>query len=590
MRIIDRVEINYFRSVYSANLNKTSDINVFVGTNDAGKSNLLKALNLFFNNHSELNSEFSFAQDLCRFRAEEARAAKGRATIWIRVTFNNFLGWRSLPDKFSIKRSWNRYSSNPTDVFPNDVPNTTIGRFLSGLAFHYIPAVRSREIFSHYLEGLHDALMEDEQAGVRDSANDLLAVINANTEDMTDRILNGLGLDSKIQVPENLKELFYALDFSTDFSGHEIPLQFRGDGIQARHIPFILDFLARHSKKHHIWAYEEPENSLEMSKAYELSRQFHDEFSEQNQIFLSTHSPAFYDLTGANVTRWIVQSEEAGPNEQTVTAISNLSETDSADSALGMTAVIAERAREVYEQNEKLQEGIAELRTAVEASELPLVVVEGPTDKVVLDSAIEKLFPDENAFCEVVAGEGVSQLAGFVNTVTRMQKPLSTATIALMDNDQAGRKEFRQFVKYKVAENTNALKVVNAVNKVFVGLLPIPEPLMETIDELRNHVGDDFAPVAIEFMFPSETIAAALADEVLILEDRILRARDGELDFKVNATQNLSRHLPDELQYLVKTVANDCKAQFAIWVSDRPANEFEAFRGILTDIRTVLEA
>ncbi len=168
MQIIDRVEINYFRSIYSININKTSDINLFVGANDAGKSNLLKALNLFFNNQSELNYDFDFLRDLCRHRADEARSAKGRATIWIRITFNNFQNWRSLPQKFSIKRSWNRYDSNPAELLPNGVPSTTIGRFLSGLAFHYIPAVRSREIFGHYLEGLHDSLMEDEQAGVQE--------------------------------------------------------------------------------------------------------------------------------------------------------------------------------------------------------------------------------------------------------------------------------------------------------------------------------------------------------------------------------------------------------------------------------------
>lgn len=588
MKIIDRVEINYFRSIYSANLNETSDINVFVGTNDAGKSNLLKALNLFFNNQPELNSDFSFAQDLCRFRADEARAAKGRATIWIRITFNNFLGWRSLPNKFSIKRSWNRYSSNPTDVYPKDVPSTTIGRFLSSLAFHYIPAVRSREIFSHYLEALHDALMEDEQAGVRNSANELLAAINANTEDMAERILAGLGLDSRIQVPENLKELFYALDFSTDFSGHEIPLQFRGDGIQARHIPFILDFLARHSKKHHIWAYEEPENSLELSKAYELSRQFHDEFCEQNQIFLSTHSPAFYDLTGANVARWFVQSEDAGPNDQQVTTISNLSDADSADSALGMASVIAERAREIYEQNVELEHGIRELRTAVEASELPLLIVEGPTDKVIFDAAIQKLYPEDETFCEVVAGEGVSQVAGFINTVTRMQKPISTATIAVLDNDQAGRKEARQFTKFRLVEGASSLRVINVVNKVYVGLLPIPGEIQPSIETLQRIAGAEFAPIAIEFMFPSRTISAAVEEGVLELEDRILHARDGELDLPINATDNLSQHIPDELQFLLKTVSENSKTQFAAWVSDRPAADFEGFQSILGDIRTVL--
>ena len=77
MQIIKRIEINYFRSAYSASLKNCKAINIFTGGNDAGKSNILKALNLFFNNETELNIPFSFQDDLSRTREVEARAAKG---------------------------------------------------------------------------------------------------------------------------------------------------------------------------------------------------------------------------------------------------------------------------------------------------------------------------------------------------------------------------------------------------------------------------------------------------------------------------------------------------------------------------------
>lgn len=48
MKIIERVEVSYFRSVYSLSLAKCEDVNILIGQNDAGKSNVLKALNLFF--------------------------------------------------------------------------------------------------------------------------------------------------------------------------------------------------------------------------------------------------------------------------------------------------------------------------------------------------------------------------------------------------------------------------------------------------------------------------------------------------------------------------------------------------------------
>jgi predicted ATP-dependent endonuclease of OLD family len=58
MQIINKVEINYFRSIYSSTVNKCNDMNLLVGGNDSGKSNILKALNLFFNNKTDFENEF----------------------------------------------------------------------------------------------------------------------------------------------------------------------------------------------------------------------------------------------------------------------------------------------------------------------------------------------------------------------------------------------------------------------------------------------------------------------------------------------------------------------------------------------------
>ncbi|WP_241087032.1 AAA family ATPase [Candidatus Vondammii sp. HM_W22] len=121
MKIISKIEINYFRSIYSVNLTNNNDINVLIGGNDSGKSNVLKALNLFFNNQTELQNGFDFSDDLSRLRESQARATKGRAFLWVRITFNNFLKWKSLPEKFSVKKTWNRYSDLPVDTNPNGI-------------------------------------------------------------------------------------------------------------------------------------------------------------------------------------------------------------------------------------------------------------------------------------------------------------------------------------------------------------------------------------------------------------------------------------------------------------------------------------
>lgn len=47
MRLIDKVEIAYFRSMYKDGLSDCAETNIVFGRNDSGKSNILRALNLF---------------------------------------------------------------------------------------------------------------------------------------------------------------------------------------------------------------------------------------------------------------------------------------------------------------------------------------------------------------------------------------------------------------------------------------------------------------------------------------------------------------------------------------------------------------
>jgi len=53
MEIISQIEIRYFRSIYYLKITKNNSLNIFSGGNDAGKSNILKALNLFFNSQTD---------------------------------------------------------------------------------------------------------------------------------------------------------------------------------------------------------------------------------------------------------------------------------------------------------------------------------------------------------------------------------------------------------------------------------------------------------------------------------------------------------------------------------------------------------
>lgn len=73
--LITSVQIKNFRSIRSINI-ETKNFNIFVGLNYAGKSNLLKALNLFFNSQTDHNTNFNFQNDFTYLFSQKSNSTK----------------------------------------------------------------------------------------------------------------------------------------------------------------------------------------------------------------------------------------------------------------------------------------------------------------------------------------------------------------------------------------------------------------------------------------------------------------------------------------------------------------------------------
>lgn len=378
--LIEKIEINYFRSIYSGTLKKCAPVNVIAGGNDSGKSNLLRAINLFFNNETDLHQKYEFDQDLSMQRLDQTQKGKTKAFLYVKITFNNIKGYKSLPETFAVKKQWNRYSnvSNPPDIswFPKSIKQNTLQRFLNKIELSYVPAIKGREIFKHYLKMMHDTLITKD-VQLSSASNELTRVINKATGDLSEKIKLGINIDSNISVPRNFRDLFGDLDFLTKSESTEkVFLKQRGDGVQVEHIPYILDFISQQNKdKHFIWLYEEPENSLEMKRAFDLANKFLDDFSSRNQIFLTTHSPAFYSLEGEKVSKWEVKKKVN--SEQFCTSdIIELKNHKEIDDGLGIAALVTDRAKDVYLENTRLTKRIEE----IQENSKPQVLCEGKTD------------------------------------------------------------------------------------------------------------------------------------------------------------------------------------------------------------------
>lgn len=393
MKIIEEIEIHHFRSFlgtpqqYETVIHDLTDLNIFSGANDSGKSNILRALSLFFNNEISQGNPFDFDRD---FFIGKKNA--GHKVIEISISFNLSKDKdrdKFLPDKFKISKFYNRdgfrnylYSfklkgrpeeiridqrsennksikniflpKNPTE---DDISaaekrernyRIKFAGFLNkSVSFEYVPAIRDKNFFAQLFGRVITRVKNNEdkkiidfkkeknrienwkktlknKTGSKDFKKNVkdkkwrkqrletieesmkresrLATTIANLEEEINKYSQSLltsinFLDSEFKIGKNLQDFFEGFDVGTGES-KTISLSLRGDGIQAKFVPKILNFLSEidMGNRYFLWGFEEPENSAEYKNQQELADDFKNKFSDKKQIFVTTHSEEFLQL------------------------------------------------------------------------------------------------------------------------------------------------------------------------------------------------------------------------------------------------------------------------------------------------------
>jgi predicted ATP-dependent endonuclease of OLD family len=308
--LISAIEIAYFRSFYKVYFDQIDRMNIFFGENDSGKSNVMRALNLFFNGEIDDNYGFDFDIDFSSKRADEARhAVDVRKFAYVKIWFRTPAAHRrALGNEFYVKRTWSQatvpdYHQEISRSIDTSGKRHSLTKFLSKIAFTYIPAVKGHEVYAGLLRESYNAIAESDEfsAALRAFTDQ----IRAQTHDLGVSLNRSLGMESELAPPTDLADLFSTLDFQTlSGGGNQMSLlRQRGDGVQARHIPEIMSFISdKDSHQFHIWGIEEPENSLSVNSALLLADRLKGiAQTDDIQLFLTTHSPAFYAVSGRGV-------------------------------------------------------------------------------------------------------------------------------------------------------------------------------------------------------------------------------------------------------------------------------------------------
>ena len=362
MNFIKKIDIRKFRSIKDVVSIQCNELNIFVGLNDQGKSNILRALNLFFNNETDIGTAFRFSDDYC-FNAPSGKGSTKEIKIEILIT--------PPKERFKLKSDikWiKRWKQDGSIIEDRIIVNSNtslsssdnVSKWLDKVRFRYVPAIKSQSYFESLMGDLHDVLNLRYEEEIAKSGGDFIFGLQQLTNGLTLNLNQILGIPNTLQTPSDFKALFASLNFGSHEQGNIFRLNQRGDGIKIRHIPIILEYMAREEKNlsvpgyvkpDTIWGFEEPENNLELRSCFNLADSFLN-YANELQIFVTTHSPAFYSLmNNSRASVFYVKK-----NQKNITSVVKSGETHSLNEEFGLLDVVTPYIQQHLKEKEILSQ------------------------------------------------------------------------------------------------------------------------------------------------------------------------------------------------------------------------------------------
>lgn len=330
MKLIEKIEIEKFRSFWLWK-NKVSidtlDLNIFSWKNNSWKSNILKALNLFFNWETWFNEEFNFDKDYnkafttsytwiireVKIRVYFSKTWKWILKNWFYIEKNFKQKWVTI-DRFFYKDTSKKYKEaikwQETKQF-----NT----YLNKIHYFYIPAIRDKNFIKFIFKNLQQVLDSNlnDKKSYESSFNNITSILEKRTLKLWKTFQDFIWIETNVSAPTKILDILEGINLNTNpwifvhkkVKGKKekiwisIWANSSWDWITMSYLPHFLDFLSDTIKdKKFIWWFEEPENSLEYARIQDLSKKFLNDFTLKNQIFLTTHNPAFIKLKESDNT------------------------------------------------------------------------------------------------------------------------------------------------------------------------------------------------------------------------------------------------------------------------------------------------
>jgi predicted ATP-dependent endonuclease of OLD family len=316
MKLITMVDIESFRSIRRAQLAGLSHFTAFAGMNNSGKSNVLRALNAFFNDQTDPGRLVDVDADYHRPDLRRKKQKRIRVTVHFDLP-NNFQFRKGLENvkqllggnSFSITKEWARGQSQASFLLngdPVDGDGTQkIRQFLSLIKFRYIPnRVLPTDVIRNEHQNLRDILVrrlsrrttQDEDAfrAIQNTSARIIASLKKRFREACP----GQG-DVELATPQSWQDLAFAFGYRLIQGSVQIEDIAQGSGVQSLLMLETLYLVDRDYfqqfgwRQAAIWAFEEPESSLHTSLEARVAaylKQISSEQSSRLQILCTTHS------------------------------------------------------------------------------------------------------------------------------------------------------------------------------------------------------------------------------------------------------------------------------------------------------------
>ncbi len=453
MQLIKSVEVDHFRSIQTPQKVEMGHFTAIAGLNNSGKSNMLRALHLFFTGNTEPSVNFDFAKD---YNLHDLKSKKRAKDIRVTVTFDlpgqfNFRTGLEptkdlLSNNFRITKAWSRNSTTPKYLL-NDKEliledRTKVDQFLALINFRYIPnRVLPLDIIRNEHSALRDAIVRRHRRrlGKQDELFvKLKETSEALVEGMNKDLINVANVDGvRLDMPSSWQDFVFTFGYKLAYGGIEVDDSVQGSGVQSL---LMLQTLALIDKDYYqqfgwkqasLWAIEEPESSMHTSLEAHVAS-----FLAQ----LATVSKGRLQIIGTTHSDLMLQSADS---IVMVNTDKGRTKCNTVDKRTGLT--------------EAAKGGVSRFTHPLLAEPLcPLILVEGKYDHAFLEQAIRLLAPSRDirvSFLEELdntngATGGDSNLQKYLKSHRQLlsMRLAGAPIIVLLDWDSINKvKEFKKY-------------------------------------------------------------------------------------------------------------------------------------------------